>query len=177
MFDLVLVWLISYVQVGRRVGGTWHGHRLILFGFLSQSAKRKTVAVVGSVPQGLVRGQGGSGVGAGDLARFRQVFYGCLSARADALFELTDAVLCSGGPVTSLPELSLCGVHRRGHGGMYDGLACGRVEVAEACTPIADTEWAAPWPDPRAELLAGELDPAGSIEIDPAGGHLGRGSA
>ncbi len=95
------------------------------------------MAVVGSVPEGLVRGQGESGVGVGDLARFRRAFYGCLSARADALFELTDAVLCSGGPVTSLPELSLCGVHRRGHGGMYDGLACGRIEFARLRMSVA----------------------------------------
>jgi hypothetical protein len=29
---------------------------------------------------------------AGDLARFRREFYGCLTACADALFELTDAI-------------------------------------------------------------------------------------
>src|SRR3954471_3827706 len=38
------------------------------------------------------------------LAGFRQEFYRCLPRRADALFELTDAVLCSGGPVTSLVD-------------------------------------------------------------------------
>ena len=31
------------------------------------------------------------------LADFRRDFYGCLTARADALFELTDAVLCTDG--------------------------------------------------------------------------------
>ena len=36
------------------------------------------------------------------LARFRQEFYRCLSRRADELFELTDALLCAGGPVKSL---------------------------------------------------------------------------
>jgi hypothetical protein len=65
----------------------------------------------------------------GDLAWFRQEFYACLSRRADALFELTDAVLCSEGPVRSLAELSLVGEHRRGHGGLYAGLARGRVDV------------------------------------------------
>ena len=34
------------------------------------------------------------------LAVFRRDFYECLTARADALFELTDAVLCTDGPVT-----------------------------------------------------------------------------
>ena len=33
----------------------------------------------------------------GELARFRHGFYGCLPARADALFELADAVLCTEG--------------------------------------------------------------------------------
>lgn len=50
----------------------------------------------------------------GDLARFRVEFYGCLTARADALFELTDALLCADGPVRSLVELTLVAEHRRG---------------------------------------------------------------
>jgi hypothetical protein len=65
----------------------------------------------------------------GDLAWFRQEFYQCLTARADALFELADAVLCAQGPVRSLVELSLVGEHRRGHGGLYAGLAHGRLDV------------------------------------------------
>jgi hypothetical protein len=65
---------------------------------------------------------------ASDLARFRREFYGCLTARADALFELTDALLCVQGPVTSLVELTLTAEHRRGHGAMYDALNAGRVE-------------------------------------------------
>jgi hypothetical protein len=64
----------------------------------------------------------------GELSRFRREFYASLTARADALFELTDAVLCAGGPVTSLVELTLVAEHRRGHGAMYDALNQGRVE-------------------------------------------------
>jgi hypothetical protein len=64
----------------------------------------------------------------GDLARFRAEFYGSLTARADALFELTDAVLCADGPVRSLVDLTLVAEHRRGHGAMYDALGHGRVE-------------------------------------------------
>ncbi|MEV7231204.1 hypothetical protein AB0M79_29925, partial [Polymorphospora sp. NPDC051019] len=49
----------------------------------------------------------GSAAGpAARLAGFRRDFYQCLPRRADALFELTDALLCSGGPVTSLVDLS-----------------------------------------------------------------------
>ncbi|MES9553869.1 MULTISPECIES: transposase [unclassified Streptomyces] len=65
-----------------------------------------------------------------ELSRFRGEFYSCLTRRADALFELADAVLCADGPVRSLVELSLVGEHRRGHGGFYDALAAGEVDVA-----------------------------------------------
>ena len=64
----------------------------------------------------------------GDLDRFRQEFYTSLTARADALFELTDALLCADGPVRSLVDLTLVAEHRRGHGAMYDALGHGRVE-------------------------------------------------
>jgi DDE superfamily endonuclease len=71
---------------------------------------------------------GAAGV-SGDLTRFRQELYQSLSKRPDALFELVDAVLCADGPVRSLPELSLVGEHRRGHGGLYAGLAHGRLDT------------------------------------------------
>jgi hypothetical protein len=58
----------------------------------------------------------------GDLAGFRRELYTAFTARVDALFELTDAVLCAEGPVTSLVELTLLAEHRRGHGAMYDVL-------------------------------------------------------
>jgi hypothetical protein len=64
----------------------------------------------------------------GVLADFRQELYRCLTARADTLFELGDAVLCADGPVTSLVELSVVAEHRRGHGALYDGLAAGRLD-------------------------------------------------
>src|SRR5215813_12488738 len=63
------------------------------------------------------------------LAAFRCEFYQCLTRRGDALFELCDALLCGSGPVTSLPELSLDPVHRRGHGAMYDALAAGCIDL------------------------------------------------
>lgn len=65
----------------------------------------------------------------GDLARFRKLFRGCLIRRGDVLFELTEAVLCSGGPVTSLVGLSLAAEHRRGHGALYDAVNAGRVNI------------------------------------------------
>jgi hypothetical protein len=73
----------------------------------------------------------------GDLSGFREGFYRCLTGRADALFELTDAVLCAEGPVSTLVGLSLVAEHRRGHGGLYDGLAGGRVDIARLRRTVA----------------------------------------
>jgi hypothetical protein len=116
------------LQLVRRVGETGCGHRLILFGFLSQSSKTKAMAAMPSVAHPRTAGPGDTPVGSGELARFRREFYLSLTARADALFELTDAVLCADGRVTSLVELTLLAEHRRGHGAMYDALNHGRVE-------------------------------------------------
>jgi hypothetical protein len=101
---------------------------LILFGFLPQSSKTKAVAAMVSMTHARSAGRQDTPAQRGDLARFRQEFYGALAARADALFELTDAVLCADGPVRSLVELTLVAEHRRGHGAMYDALGHGRVE-------------------------------------------------
>lgn len=64
----------------------------------------------------------------GVLARFRQGFHAGLYAREDALFELTDALLCTSVPIRTLVELSLAAEHRRGHGGMYAALNEGDLE-------------------------------------------------
>ncbi len=61
------------------------------------------------------------------LREFRARLYGCLTARADAAFELVDAILCADHAVTSLAELSLVPAFRRGHGALYDALAAGRI--------------------------------------------------
>jgi hypothetical protein len=65
----------------------------------------------------------------GELVAFRQEFYECLTARADALFEVTDALLCSEGAVRSLPGLSLAPEHQRGHGALYDAMNHGRLDT------------------------------------------------
>ncbi|WP_035804344.1 NF041680 family putative transposase [Kitasatospora mediocidica] len=64
-----------------------------------------------------------------DLARFRGVFYDCLTGRRDALFELADAVLCTDGPVKTLVDLALAPEHRRGHGSLYGALNKGRLDA------------------------------------------------
>ncbi|MFJ1626175.1 transposase, partial [Streptomyces sp. NPDC088190] len=71
------------------------------------------------------------------LSRFRVEFYECLYARADALFELTDAVLCVDGPVKTLVELSLALEYRRGHGALYAALDRGWAEPARLRRTLA----------------------------------------
>src|SRR3954468_11696594 len=83
----------------------------------------RTRAAVISVPDA------GSADEIGTLSAFRRVFYDCLRRRADALFELCDAVLCADGPVCSLVGLSLTAEHRRGHGALYDAVNAGRIQI------------------------------------------------
>jgi hypothetical protein len=61
------------------------------------------------------------------LRAFRDSFYRCLDRRADALFELTDAILTAGS-VPSPPHLSVAAVHRRGWGSLYAALGVGRMD-------------------------------------------------
>ena len=64
-------------------------------------------------------------------------FHACLTARADELFELADAVLCADGPVRDLAGLSLAPEHRRGHGAMYDAVNHGRVDIGRLRRSLA----------------------------------------
>jgi hypothetical protein len=62
------------------------------------------------------------------LGAFRTELHACFPRRADALFQLSDALLCAQA-FPSLPHLSLEPVHRRGWGSVYAALACGRIDV------------------------------------------------
>jgi hypothetical protein len=62
------------------------------------------------------------------LGEFRTELHACSTRRADALFELGDALLCAQA-VPSLPHLSLEPVCRRGWGSADAALASGRVQV------------------------------------------------
>ena len=59
---------------------------------------------------------------------FRSSLYDCLRRRADALFELTDALLTAEA-VPSPVHLSLQPSHRRGWGSLYDALSRGRIDA------------------------------------------------
>ena len=63
-----------------------------------------------------------------DLRTFRDSLYRCFERRADALFELTDALLSAAGTVPSPVHLSLVPAHRRGWGSLYAALSRGRIE-------------------------------------------------
>src|SRR5215203_429185 len=63
----------------------------------------------------------------GALRAFRGSLYRCFDRRADALFELTDALLTAGS-VPSPVHLSLAVVHRRSWGSLYAALSRGRIE-------------------------------------------------
>jgi hypothetical protein len=71
----------------------------------------------------------GRGDATGRAVAFREAFRDCLTARADALFELTDALVCRPGRVESLPALSLEPESRRGHGALYGGLTEGHIDA------------------------------------------------
>ncbi len=62
------------------------------------------------------------------LRHFRQSLYECFGRRADALFELTDAIL-TAGVVPSPAHLSLQPSHRRGWGSLYAALRQGRIDA------------------------------------------------
>jgi hypothetical protein len=63
------------------------------------------------------------------LGAFRTELHSLLTRRADALFELGDALLCSQAPFPSLPHLSLEPTHRRGWASAYAALASGRIDT------------------------------------------------
>src|SRR5712691_390364 len=71
------------------------------------------------------------------LSRFRRDFHASLTARADELSELADAVLCADGPVRTLAGLSLAPEHQRGHGALYDAVNHGRIEFARLRRTLA----------------------------------------
>jgi DDE superfamily endonuclease len=78
------------------------------------------------------------------LGQFRAELHACFTRRADALFELGDALLCAQA-IPSLPHLSLEPAHRRGWGSVYAALARGEVDAERL-----------------RDLLVGSLDP-----VDP----------
>jgi hypothetical protein len=76
------------------------------------------------------------------LRGLRTALYSCLGQRADALFDLMDAVL-TAGPVPSPAHLSLEAPHRRGWGSLYAALRHGEIDTER----LRDVLAAHPLPD------------------------------
>jgi hypothetical protein len=72
------------------------------------------------------------------LGAFRTELHACFARRADALFELGDALLCAP-VITSVAQLSLEPAHQRGWGSAYDALASGRINVDRLCDLLVAT--------------------------------------
>lgn len=103
----------------------------------------------------MARGGPGGGVcgdeGVALLAGFRRELYWSLTRRADALFEVADAVLCGPGRVSDLARLSLVPGFRRGHGAVYDALNAGHAGIARLRRALAGLPLPS-WPDGRIRL-------------------------
>ena len=104
------------------------------------------------------------------LRRFRQSLYECLGARADALFELADAVLCADHAVTSLVRLCLEPEFTRGHGALYDALAAGRIDDEKLfCLLAAELPQAVDGPEARAWIAEHDVIDRGLLDKVLAG--------
>lgn len=114
----------------------------------------------------------------GPLLAFREEVYHACGRRADALFDLVDA-LSGAGPLPTLPALSLLPAFRRGWGSVYAALARGEVALEALRTavgrhPLADGEPiyavdVSVWPRNQASMSAER-----GYYYHPSGAHLGR---
>jgi hypothetical protein len=97
------------------------------------------------------------------LGAFRTELHACYTRRADAVFELGDALLCAQA-VPSLRHLSLEPVCRRGWGSAYAALASGRINVER---------WSAsgPW-EHQEPLVLGGHERSRRARRKPSTSHL-----
>jgi hypothetical protein len=110
------------------------------------------------------------------LGHFRGELHACFPRRADALFELADALLCAQA-VPSLPHLSLEPVHRRGWGSVYAALSSGRIDAERLRDLLASS---LPFADPLVFAVDVTTWPRCDAECSPERGdyyHPSRHSA
>src|SRR5213596_615203 len=101
------------------------------------------------------------------LGGFRSELHACFTRRADALFELGDALLCAPA-VPSLPHLSLEPVHQRGWGSSYAALARGRIDTERLCDLLVAT---LPDADPLVFAVDVTIWPRCDAECSPERGY------
>ena len=90
------------------------------------------------------------------LRAFRHSIYRCFDHRADALFELGDALL-TAGVVPSPVHLSLQPSHRRGWGSLYAALRRGRIDAGALRRLLVR--------DPLAAAVAGGEAPVYAVDV------------
>jgi hypothetical protein len=90
------------------------------------------------------------------LRAFRASLYRCFDRRADALFELGDAILTAGA-VPSPVHLSLEPSHRRGWGSLYAALDRGRIDATTLRRLLAR--------HPLAATTGGERPPVYAVDV------------
>ena len=91
-------------------------------------------------------------------------------ARADALFELADAVLCADHAVTSLVQLCLEPEFTRGHGALYDALSAGRIDDEKLFSLLAaELPQAVDGPEARGWIAEHDMIDRGLLEKALAG--------
>ncbi len=98
----------------------------------------------------------GKGTGMNDLRAFRERLHYCLVRRADALFELCDAVLAASN-APSPAHLSLEAVHRRGWGSLYAALSKGGVDEGALRDLLAR----------RSCVSGGSAPPVYAVDVSP----------
>jgi DDE superfamily endonuclease len=101
------------------------------------------------------------------LGQFRTELHTTFTRRADALFELGDALLCAPA-ITSVAQLSLEPSHRRGWGSAYDALASGRINTERLRDLLVAT---LPDTDPLVFAVAVTTWPRCDAECSPARGY------
>ncbi len=106
----------------------------------------------------------------GALHSFRRSLYECLHRRADALFELADAIL-SADAVPSPVHLSLQAPHRRGWGSFYAALDRGRINAEAMRRLLARHPLAGGEDDPLVYAVDVSVWPRSDAECSPERGY------
>jgi len=106
------------------------------------------------------------------LRGFRSAVHAYSDRRADALFELTEAIL-TAGTVPSPPHLSLAPVHRRGWCSLYAALSKGRIDVESLRDLLAEQAFDDDLPEERPAVYAVDLSvwPRCDAEASPGRGY------
>jgi len=119
----------------------------------------------------LMRRTSEKGTDVDGLPGFRERLFGCLVRRADALFELCDAVLAASN-APSPAHLSLEAVHRRGWGSLYAALSKGEADEGALRDLLARRSCASGGSEPPVYAVDVSPWPRCDAESSPGRGYL-----